>query len=164
MDKHTQKTSSRSLTGDEELKVEAGPPKSGSERLSFGSAGKSVVLGDAMAHELGHLLLGVSSHAPRGVMKAEWHSEELEQAAQGTLIFHGKSAAVWRRTFEVDSRIAPQVADLANREPTVASSSRRTRNLKYRITSADPSLMGARSTVCFGPTNVMNTDAVAKRV
>jgi hypothetical protein len=67
MDKHTQKTSSRSLTGDEELKVEAGPPKSGSERLSFGSAGKSVVRGDAMAHELGHLLLGVSSHAPRGV-------------------------------------------------------------------------------------------------
>lgn len=35
-----------------------------------------VALGDAMAHELGHLLLG-SGHSPRGIMKAHWTLRDL---------------------------------------------------------------------------------------
>ncbi|MGE3577672.1 MAG: hypothetical protein AB7I25_04360 [Vicinamibacterales bacterium] len=33
--------------------------------------------GLAIAHEVGHLLLGTNSHAPRGLMRARWTAEEL---------------------------------------------------------------------------------------
>jgi len=45
------------------------------------------ILGTVMAHELGHLLLGSNSHAPTGVMRARWQSEELSRAARGSLLF-----------------------------------------------------------------------------
>jgi hypothetical protein len=57
------------------------------ERLSSPVVGKSVVLGHAIAHELGHLLLGIGGHAPQGIMKSDWHRTELKKAAQGTLVF-----------------------------------------------------------------------------
>jgi hypothetical protein len=43
-------------------------------------------LGDAMAHELGHLLLG-SEHSSGGIMKARWTIQELRIASQGGLPF-----------------------------------------------------------------------------
>jgi hypothetical protein len=36
------------------------------------------VLGRAVAHEIGHLLLGTSEHAPRGLMRALWTPDELK--------------------------------------------------------------------------------------
>jgi hypothetical protein len=33
-------------------------------------------LGHVMAHEVGHLLLGTSSHTPTGLMIADWHPLE----------------------------------------------------------------------------------------
>jgi hypothetical protein len=44
------------------------------------------VLGDAIAHELGHLLLGVR-HSSQGVMKASWNSRDLHLASRGRLQF-----------------------------------------------------------------------------
>lgn len=79
------------------------------ESLRFGARANSVVLGDAMAHELGHLLLGAGSHAPSGIMKDEWHSEELKQAAQGTLVFHRKERH--RMEENVRYRLATQSAN-----------------------------------------------------
>ena len=35
------------------------------------------VLARAMAHELGHLLLGTNTHSPRGLMRPVWTAEEL---------------------------------------------------------------------------------------
>jgi len=35
------------------------------------------ILGRAMAHEVVHLLLGTTSHADLGLMKAEWTTEDL---------------------------------------------------------------------------------------
>ncbi len=40
-----------------------------------------------MAHELGHLLLGVNSHAPTGLMHVPWYKKELDSIAQGSLLF-----------------------------------------------------------------------------
>jgi hypothetical protein len=37
------------------------------------------LLGFAIAHEIGHLLLGTSTHAPRGLMRAIWSDVELRK-------------------------------------------------------------------------------------
>lgn len=47
----------------------------------------SVILGHAMAHELGHLLLGTNSHSPSGLMRAHWTREDLTNASKGNLQF-----------------------------------------------------------------------------
>ena len=47
----------------------------------------SIILGHAMAHELGHLLLGANSHSPSGLMRAHWTGEDLTNASQGNLRF-----------------------------------------------------------------------------
>jgi hypothetical protein len=39
-----------------------------------------VVLGCAIAHELGHLLLPVNSHAPDGIMRAQWDPKLISRA------------------------------------------------------------------------------------
>jgi hypothetical protein len=44
------------------------------------------ILGDAIAHELGHLLLG-ARHSDEGIMKARWSAQDLEQAKRGKLAF-----------------------------------------------------------------------------
>lgn len=44
------------------------------------------VLGEAMAHELGHLLLG-PRHSRQGIMQAEWTSQDLIVASRGGLRF-----------------------------------------------------------------------------
>lgn len=47
----------------------------------------SMILGHAMAHELGHLLLGTNSHSPSGLMRAHWTPEDLANASKGNLRF-----------------------------------------------------------------------------
>ena len=44
-------------------------------------------LGHAMAHEIGHLMLGTNSHSPTGLMRARWDRSDLLRAATGWLIF-----------------------------------------------------------------------------
>lgn len=46
----------------------------------------SQVLGDAMAHEMGHLLLG-PGHSPQGIMKDHWTTRDLQLASRGKLRF-----------------------------------------------------------------------------
>lgn len=41
----------------------------------------SVILGHAMAHELGHLLLGTNSHFPNSLMRAHWTRNDLINAS-----------------------------------------------------------------------------------
>jgi len=45
------------------------------------------ILGSVMAHEMGHLLLGLNSHSVSGVMRARWGSDELQRMDMGTLLF-----------------------------------------------------------------------------
>ncbi len=46
-----------------------------------------VVLGAMIAHEMGHLLLGVGSHSKMGLMTLPWGPKVLTAADQGTLSF-----------------------------------------------------------------------------
>ena len=69
-----------------------------SEMLAKGSEPMyAMVLGHTMAHELGHLLLGVGSHGATGLMHVPWNRKELECAAQGTLVFTSWEAEKMRR-------------------------------------------------------------------
>jgi len=44
------------------------------------------IFGHVIAHELGHLL-GLESQTPKGIMRADWNSADLQDAACGYLLF-----------------------------------------------------------------------------
>ena len=54
------------------------------------------ILGDVLAHELGHLLLGTGSHTPTGLMQATWKYPQLRLIEMGQLSFSAKEAALLR--------------------------------------------------------------------
>ncbi len=57
------------------------------ERVSAGR-----ILGHAMAHEIGHMLLNSSSHARVGVMQAEWRGPQMKYLREGRLLFTTEQA------------------------------------------------------------------------
>ena len=59
-------------------------------------ASRSLLLGHFIAHEIGHLLLGSSSHSRSGIMHVPWNRAQLERASLGTLLFTKKQAARMR--------------------------------------------------------------------
>jgi hypothetical protein len=63
------------------------------EKLARGDAASTaMILGHAMAHELGHLLLGTNSHSRHGLMKAQWNRRDLQLASAGDLDFMAHQA------------------------------------------------------------------------
>jgi hypothetical protein len=67
------------------------------KRLSSRGFSEPVILGHAIAHELGHLLLGMERHSEDGIMKAEWHPKQLEKAESATLVFDAAQRTRIRR-------------------------------------------------------------------
>jgi len=62
-----------------------------------------VILGSVIAHEIGHLLLGLNSHSATGIMQKRWERKQLQLVTTGNLLFtaaQGKSmrAEMQRRT------------------------------------------------------------------
>lgn len=51
------------------------------------TAAATVLLGRAMAHEIGHLLLGENSHSSTGIMRAAWSARELRLNAGPAMLF-----------------------------------------------------------------------------
>ena len=51
------------------------------------SAPGFVILGRAMAHEIGHVLLRTSGHSPEGIMRAHWGGTELKVVATNDMFF-----------------------------------------------------------------------------
>jgi hypothetical protein len=51
-----------------------------------------IVLGCAIAHEIGHLLLGSNSHSVSGVMCAHWERKHIRQALMGAMVFTPEQA------------------------------------------------------------------------
>jgi hypothetical protein len=47
----------------------------------------SHVLGNVLAHEIGHLLLGENAHSNLGLMRARWSTQQLMAASRGELSF-----------------------------------------------------------------------------
>ena len=62
----------------------------------------AIILGHAMAHELGHLLLGTNSHSRDGLMRAHWEPGDLAQAAKGNLLFSSEQSTRMRSRFTRD--------------------------------------------------------------
>jgi hypothetical protein len=58
------------------------------------------VLGYAIAHELGHLLLGSSSHTADGLMRPVWRERELRRLKPADWRFSARDAAALRDRFE----------------------------------------------------------------
>jgi hypothetical protein len=66
------------------------------EELSKNMDFWAMLLADLMAHELGHLLLGQDSHSPTGIMRAIWRDEDMQDAAQGALLFTSTQSKLMR--------------------------------------------------------------------
>jgi hypothetical protein len=53
-----------------------------------------VILGDAITHELGHLLLGPGAHSPTGIMCGHWDRDYLRLALRGRQLFTPQQSAL----------------------------------------------------------------------
>ena len=69
-------------------------------------ANSSVVLGRAMAHELGHLLLGTPRHAQTGLMRALWSQRELRENRPADWLFSTQEVRAMRHGLALRSRSA----------------------------------------------------------
>ena len=61
-----------------------------------GDASLAQILGHAIAHELGHLLLGSNAHSISGIMQARSRGDVLRQATKGLLLFTTEQAGRMR--------------------------------------------------------------------
>jgi hypothetical protein len=72
------------------------------ERLEMrpisGGATVSQILGYAMAHEIGHVLLGSTEHSADGIMRGPWKQPEFERRAKGWLQFTTQQSAAMRES------------------------------------------------------------------
>jgi hypothetical protein len=66
------------------------------------------VLGPAIAHEIGHLLLGSQGHSPTGIMRASWQRRDYEAPPLGAFKFTAGQAVQMRA--EVKRRVQEQGA------------------------------------------------------
>ena len=84
------------------------------DRLSAVADGRKyrggVVLGAMIAHEMGHLLLGVGSHSKMGLLTLPWGPKVLAAADQGRLGFTKKESRRLARAIEARTRVADAVA------------------------------------------------------
>jgi len=76
------------FVGEDGLGQQADVFYSGIERMeSTSTAFGGRLLGHVIAHELGHLLLGMNSHSRAGLMQGRWTDIELRQISMGRLGF-----------------------------------------------------------------------------
>ena len=57
------------------------------DSLSQGASPMPLLLGRAMAHEIGHLLLGTHSHSSKGIMRPFWSGQDLRLDVSPYLLF-----------------------------------------------------------------------------
>jgi len=81
-----------------------------------GDVSRDQILGHAIAHEFGHLLLGTMGHSPTGLMRARWDRADLLLATVERLTFTSQQCELIRA--DVQARMRLQEATLA---PRVAS-------------------------------------------
>jgi len=69
------------------------------------------VLGGAVAHEIGHLLLPYHSHSRSGLMRVSWISEDFQNLARGWLLFTPEQGALMRARLAQEGRLRSGGAD-----------------------------------------------------
>lgn len=76
-------------------------------------AGVDHILGEMMAHEIGHVLLNLPSHSETGIMRGEWDMHDLNAIAYGSLFF--TKAQAERMRSEVARRVGqPEIRKLVS--------------------------------------------------
>jgi hypothetical protein len=73
---------------------------------------ETVLLGRAIAHEIGHLLIGSNTHARVGLMRGHWTTEELRRDHSADWTFGAREADLIRAsaTFNVPTTVSPCAA------------------------------------------------------
>lgn len=66
------------------------------QALSYQRLSSGELLGYVIAHEIGHLLLGMKSHSGMGIMTPHWGSGELREASMGQLLFSAAQSSQLR--------------------------------------------------------------------
>ena len=85
------------------MTVDASPIRAIAEQAS---TEVSTVLGRAIAHEIGHLLLGTSDHPSQGLMRARWLQDELRGVRPARWTFSRHESAQMRLGLSVMARAA----------------------------------------------------------
>jgi hypothetical protein len=81
----------------------------GSARL-YRPVSKAQILGHAIAHEIGHLLLNQQVHSPHGIMRGEWGFADFRDMTEGMFLFTPQQAdAIRRETQKRNMRQEPTV-------------------------------------------------------
>ena len=75
------------------------------------------ILGCAIAHEVGHLLLGPNSHSGGGIMHGEWGPKEFRLALMGGLLFTSQQS----KTIQAEARRRMSLQTGVLREPRLAT-------------------------------------------
>ena len=86
------------------------------ELAESGGAPRALLLGHVMAHEIGHLMLGVNRHSETGLMHVPWDRDQREKAYLGTLLFTDTEAEQIRRQAE-DRFRASQISQRCSGPP-----------------------------------------------
>ncbi len=73
----------------------------------------ATILGHVLAHEMGHLLLGMKGHSRHGIMHVPWGPQELGRASQGGLLFEAKQGR--RIQAQVEARMLAAPHEVAGR-------------------------------------------------
>jgi hypothetical protein len=71
------------------------------------------LLGRAIAHEIGHLLIGTASHSRFGLMRAVWASDQLKRGLPSDWTFSGREGLELRRQLAARTATAPPLAPVA---------------------------------------------------
>ena len=70
-----------------------------------------IILGCAIAHELGHLLLGTNSHSDSGIMQPRWESNQFRQLMIGNLVFTTEQSKLMRKQARTRMRLQMRNSD-----------------------------------------------------
>jgi len=89
------------------------------ETADAAEVARSQVLGWAMAHEIGHLLLNNARHSNKGLMRAHWSHTELTQNRKSDWSFVTRDARGMRAAMAMRAAVAAAAA--AGGNPTTAS-------------------------------------------
>jgi len=66
------------------------------EHAADSRANTAQILGHAIAHEIGHLLLNVQTHSAGGIMRGDWNLSDLRNVSYGYLRFTTRQAKAIR--------------------------------------------------------------------
>jgi hypothetical protein len=75
------------------------------------------LLGDVLAHEIGHLLLGSNSHSISGIMSAHWYGGELRKISESAMLFTPGQSRMLRERVEPHKADIPVVTRANARSP-----------------------------------------------